>query len=329
MNDCAPLVSVCIPTYNRAASTLQAVQSALAQTYPNLEVVAVDDASSDETMAKLATLRDERLTVHRNERRLGQIANRNRSVELASGELIKFLDSDDLLAPECVAAMGAVMTSNPGVGLVFCRRRLVTEGRPTPGAEQWAKTYRTLHEGFGHLDAINDGGEMLRTWLASGAHANWIGEPTTVMVRRRVLVSSGGFDPRTPLTPDIGLWGRILARADVGFIDDELVCYRVGIGVESETTAGLAGHRSWLERLWTLEALAADSVAAGRFPEIQTLLADARREALRTALKLGRGGGGQRYPLAPFLSYARARAGTLTGRSLAVAQLSRTIEVNT
>ena len=93
-----PLVSVCIPTYNRAATACEAVRSALAQTYSDLEVV-VDDASDDETCEPLRALEDPRVVLYRNAQRLGQVGNRNRTIELANGEFVKFLDSDDALEP--------------------------------------------------------------------------------------------------------------------------------------------------------------------------------------------------------------------------------------
>jgi len=326
MHDDSPLVSICIPTYNRASSVLQAVRSALAQTYLNLEVIVSDDASLDDTCVLLNRIEDPRLVVRRNARRLGQVANRNRNLQLARGELIKFLDSDDSLDPSCVRDMSMALVDHPSVGLAFCRRRLVIDRRPTPDVNRWIQTYRNLHHAFGDLSPTNEGRKLLETWLTAAAsssanwtRANWIGEPTAVMVRRRVLEACGGFDERTRLAPDIGLWLRVMARSDVAFIDAELVNYRVNTGSStSESEAASSGRRSWLERLWTLEALAADPKVTNTFPALLPVLAGARREAFRTVTKLGRGAEGRRYPISPYGRYLAARSGTLLGRSLAV-----------
>ena len=301
-----PLVSICIPTHNRAADAERAVASALAQTYENIEIVVVDDNSSDDTSVRIRALADERVRLHINPRRLGQVGNRNRSIELAQGTLIKFLDSDDLLEPECVSLMSAPLERDPGVGMAFCRRRLIVDDAPAPAVAHWIETYGAVHAAFGTLGLVNDGALMLREWLGAGLHDNWIGEPTAVMVRRSVLAASGGFDARTALTPDLGLWARIMARTNVAFIDRELVAYRVGIGANSETVAGLASGRNWLEHLWTLEALYADAYIAEMFPELRRVRADARREAFRTTLRAGRTASG-RYPVRPYLGYLAAR----------------------
>jgi glycosyltransferase involved in cell wall biosynthesis len=104
------LVSVIIPTYNRAAYLIEALESAKAQTYPLKQIVIVDDGSSDETAARMSELKD--VEYHRQERR-GQGAARNYGLQFARGEYIASLDSDDLWDPdflsysvECIEAHG-------------------------------------------------------------------------------------------------------------------------------------------------------------------------------------------------------------------------------
>jgi glycosyltransferase involved in cell wall biosynthesis len=312
MSDGPPLVSICIPTYNREASVARAVVSALGQSYNPIEVVVVDDASTDDTCAKLRELDDGRLRLHRNARRLGQIANRNRAVALCRGELIKFLDDDDTLEPDCVALMAGPLCECQAVGLAFCRRMLAAADEPSPEVNRWIAEYGDLQTSIEPLEPVMDGPALLRRWIAAGLARNWIGEPTAVMARRDVILASGGFDHRTRLTGDMGLWARIMAHHDVAFIDLELATFQVGIGGGSETSASLRGNGSWLNRLWMLEALAADETVAKSVPELGPALHWARREAWRTTLKLGRSRG-QRYPLAPYARYVLARAEALAG----------------
>jgi glycosyltransferase involved in cell wall biosynthesis len=92
-------------TCNHAKYVEEAVDSALAQTHSNLELVVVDDASDDGTPEILAAYSDPRVRLFKNPRRLGQADNRNRAVDLSRGELIKFLDDDDVLDPTCVSRL--------------------------------------------------------------------------------------------------------------------------------------------------------------------------------------------------------------------------------
>src|SRR5437899_12562971 len=99
-----PSVSICIPTYNGAAHLAPCLESALNQTWTDFELLIVDDASSDDTVAitEACAARDRRVRVARNPRNLGLVGNWNRCLELAKGTWIKFLFQDDLLSPACL-----------------------------------------------------------------------------------------------------------------------------------------------------------------------------------------------------------------------------------
>lgn len=94
-----PLISVILPTYNRIITLPRAVDSVLHQTYPCLELIIVDDGSSDGTQEYVKGLQDKRVIYHRNECNMGPSAARNAGVELARGEYIAFQDSDDEFFP--------------------------------------------------------------------------------------------------------------------------------------------------------------------------------------------------------------------------------------
>src|SRR5919108_386145 len=111
-------VSVVIPTYNRAHTVLDAVWSVLTQRFRDLELVVVDDGSTDDTAARLAAVDDPRLQVIMG-RHAGVSAARNLGVAKASGELVAFLDSDDLWHPEKLACEVAFLTRHPEVDAVF------------------------------------------------------------------------------------------------------------------------------------------------------------------------------------------------------------------
>lgn len=96
-----PLVSVLMTCYNREEFIAEAIESVLASTYTNFELIIVDDCSSDKTMeiARHYEAADKRIRVYRNEKNLGDYFNRNKAAEYAKGEYLKYLDSDDIIYP--------------------------------------------------------------------------------------------------------------------------------------------------------------------------------------------------------------------------------------
>ena len=115
----APRVSVCIPSYKGAATIGEAIQSVLGQTFRDFELIVVDDASPDDTMAVVRAFGDPRLRCFVNPTNLGPQANWNRCLELAQGRYIKLLPHDDLLHPECLQQQVRVLKKElvqpPGV----------------------------------------------------------------------------------------------------------------------------------------------------------------------------------------------------------------------
>jgi glycosyltransferase involved in cell wall biosynthesis len=149
-----PLLSVVIPTWNRARLVAEAVESALAQGEGRVEVVVVDDGSTDGTAEELARRFGRRIVLLRRPRRGGVGAARNAGVARASGELIAFLDSDDLWLPGKLDAELALFGRFPEAEAVVSDSLTFVEGEPAP---------RTWFE-------ING----LRA--ASGGRARWLGE---------------------------------------------------------------------------------------------------------------------------------------------------------
>jgi Glycosyl transferase family 2 len=110
-----PLVSVLLTTYNREAYVASAIESVLAQTFTDFELVVVDDGSTDRTVEIARTYEglDARVRVVVNPHNIGQFENRNQAAELARGTLLKYHDSDDLMYPHCLAVMVPMLLSEP------------------------------------------------------------------------------------------------------------------------------------------------------------------------------------------------------------------------
>jgi glycosyltransferase involved in cell wall biosynthesis len=263
-----------MPAYQAAAWIGDAIESALAQTWQNFELIVVDDASSDSTLAVARSYDDRRLRVEANPRNLGQARNHNRAVEFSRGTYVKFLHADDRLAPDCLEAMVAPAEEDPGVGLVFSARDVVVENDDEIA---WSAEYADLHERFRGLARINDGRFLFDQLVDAGLKDNWIGEPTAVLVTRRALEAAGGFNVHVHQVVDLDLWLRIMVGHRVGFVDRPLCTYRRH--AQSVSAANGRSEGGWLDRLWLFEGLLA--AEAPRRAQIKSL----RREALYRAAR--------------------------------------------
>ena len=199
-----PTVSVVIPCFNYARYLEQAVRSVLAQPGVQVEVIVVDDCSTDDSLAiahRLAA-QDERIRVLANAVNRGPVETFNRGLDVALGEYVVRLDADDLLTPGSLQRATAVMQHLPAVGLVYGHPLHFRHGRGP------ART-----EATGWL--VWDGPEWLAARCASGD--NVITSPEVVM-RRSVLDRVGGQRPLAH-THDMEHWLRIAAHADVAYLE--------------------------------------------------------------------------------------------------------------
>ncbi len=238
----------------------------------------VDDASQDGTLEQVRAISDRRLRVVANPHNLGNAANRSRAIRLAEGEFVKFVDQDDWIAPVCLAEHVRVMDTAPHVGLTCSRRAIHLEGPETPEVAAWLARYRDLHGPLGPLGEVNSGTELLARQIAAGPFENFLGEPSSMMIRRAVLERSALFNRRLAQMLDVDLWIRLMAFADVGFLDAELATRSLSPATASE--ANRARHRHWLDGLWLLEGLSEFPEIWRRFPRLAELRRTERRSLL-------------------------------------------------
>jgi glycosyltransferase involved in cell wall biosynthesis len=300
-----PLVSICIAAFNAGPWIGEAIESALAQTWPRIEVVVCDDASTDDTLAVARSFSDQRIHVHTNRTRLGKSRNQNRAIGLSSGSYVKFLHADDKLNPTCLEEMVAVALEDERIGLVFAARDVEVEGDVDP---DWSRKYARPHEGFTTLERINEGRSLFKQLLRRGLDENWIGEPSAVMVSRRALERSGYFSERIHQIDDLDLWLRILLEHQAAFIDRPLCVYRRH--GESSTSSNQRRGRDWLDRVWVLDGLLAEALDPDDREEVERLRRAALRRAARSQLgRLARGRFDAQLPL-----YLSRRAAALRRR---------------
>ena len=193
-----PLVSVCVPTYNGVRHLRECLDSVLSQTLKEMEIIAVDDHSSDGTWPLLLeyAARNPLIRVFRNEANLGLVGNWNRCLSLARGKWVKFVFQDDGLTPTCLERMVLAGEESQAL-LTVCRRRFVFESVP----DSLQKTYRKYQE-EASLDAVSQGHRTLSPEAFADAvlrlnGVNFIGEPTAVMIHRDAITRFGSFRPES------------------------------------------------------------------------------------------------------------------------------------
>jgi glycosyltransferase involved in cell wall biosynthesis len=308
----SPRVSIAIPVYNGADTIRQTVESALAQTYSDLEVVVVDNASTDGTAEIVASFDDPRIRLHRNPTNLGFLPNHDLSFQLARGEFIKPLHADDRLLAPCVERMLEVFDAHERVGLVFAPRRIELADEANPELVEWRELFARPDRNFSSLEEVNDGRRLLGEYLRAGIPDNWVGEPSCLMLRRSAVARIGLFSPKVNALNDLDMSIRMLAVSDVGFIDEELSVYRREIGSLIHELKG----REWLDRLWMLEGLAALPGVPEAVPELGPALGRERAEVARRLVRFAR-----RQPdvlpekLRDLGRYAAYRAAVAAGRA--------------
>ena len=216
-------VSVIIPTFNRSATIVDAVQSVMDQTHGSIEIIVVDDGSTDDTVAKLKEF-SSRITLLRQANE-GPSAARNHGVKAATGEILAFLDSDDTWLPEKIERQVALMEGcDKEMACCICNAS-IDNG---PNAQ---KTDSFLVSGI--RPALNEG-----IWLnpAEVLSSRFILFNQVAAIRRDAFVRLGGYDKRLRLLEDYDLALRLAARGGVwGIISSPLVIKRndtCGIGVE-------------------------------------------------------------------------------------------------
>jgi glycosyltransferase involved in cell wall biosynthesis len=206
-----PLVSVVIPAYNRAGEIGRAIDSAFNQTYRPIEVVVVDDGSIDNTAAVVAGYPEVRYYRQENQ---GASRARNRGVELARGEYIAFLDSDDLWVKNKLELQMelALHLHAPVLG---ARKKYVT------GAAGINPDALVKANGYHFLTFKR---QLKRTWIV----------PSTVVVRKDYFQRFSGFDPRLKIAEDWDLWLKMAHNAPIPRMDAVLTYNFVTQGSLSE-----------------------------------------------------------------------------------------------
>jgi glycosyltransferase involved in cell wall biosynthesis len=226
------LVSVVIATYNMAAYLPLAVRSALEQTYQDVEVLIVDDGSTDGTRGIVGPLLEDRRVKYLYQENKGQAAAKNHGIREARGEYIAFLDADDVWVREKLEQQIPLFLRSPAVGVVYSKLAFINEA----GEETGISDYELFR------------GRVSGPLLIS----NFVGFGTSV-VRRRCFERLGIFDESMKMGIDYDLWLRFSTEFEFDYVDRPLLRYRVWSGQMSNNCrgrylSGIATMRRFLQK---------------------------------------------------------------------------------
>ncbi len=219
-----PKVSVCMPCYNRQDYVGQAIESVLAQSFSDFELLIADNCSEDNT-AKIAqeyAAKDQRITFIQNPRNIGICSSLNSLLLKAKGQYIKFCFSDDLLAPECLKVFVGIMDKNPDVSLITSFSKFIGDSSEIRG--------ESFFPGVGLLD----GEKYQKDLLING---NWVGNMSCVMIRHKDLHIGLFSHILRYWSGDHEMWMRLLGLGDAYVVPEILSFIRSHKGQESSIHA--------------------------------------------------------------------------------------------
>ena len=207
-----PLVSVLMTSYNRQKYIAEAIESVLASTYKNFELVIVDDDSKDNTVAVARSYeqKDDRVKVFENEKNLGDYHNRNKAASYASGKYVKYLDSDDFMYPHCLQVMVTAMEQFPDAG--YGLSGVYDSKKPFPICLSPHDAYIEHFYSFGHFNRA----------------------PGSAIILKKAFDEAGGFTGNR-MIGDNELWFKLSMYYSLVKFPRDLIWTRLHEGQESQS----------------------------------------------------------------------------------------------
>jgi glycosyltransferase involved in cell wall biosynthesis len=237
----SPKVSVIIPNFNHDRYLAQRIDSVLNQTFGDLEIIILDDASTDSSHAVLARYYTKpRVHIAVNTRNSGSAFPQwNRGIEMARGEYVWIAESDDSSQPRFLETLISILDENPQLGLAYCRSKLIdTNGAELGDSLAWTAD---LHPQRWTANFCNCGRDELRNFLTC---KNTIPNASAVLSRRSVWQQVAPVDASFKLCGDWLHWGKMLLVSDLAYVSQPLNLWRTG---SSNSRSALPGAQEWEE----------------------------------------------------------------------------------
>jgi glycosyltransferase involved in cell wall biosynthesis len=225
------LISVIIPSFNRSKDLKKALESVFVQTYTNLEIIIVDDASTDDTQSLIKDIIDPRIIYVRHSHNQGGGAARNTGIGKASGEYIAFLDSDDVwISDKLEEQINLFHQLDSSYGVVYCSLQVYESG-------QKKEIFQAKYSGF-----------FLYELLAK----NYIGTLSSVLIRKKYLQEVKGLDPFLKSCQDWDLYIRLMKICQFAYVEKPLVEYYINkldaVRISNNRKSIIHGHELFFNK---------------------------------------------------------------------------------
>ena len=227
------LVSICIPTFNGSEFITEAMDSAISQSYPNLEIIVSDDDSDDNTLEIIETYKTQTeipiYIYHHKPQGIG--ANWNHCIQKANGVYIKFLFQDDILLPNCIEEMVKVLEADQTIAIVASKREFIIEDSYlNEETKIWINSYR---DNEANLDLPKENGlsildkQIFRSKKFFESPRNKVGEPSNILFRKKTIKEIGYFREDLKQILDYEFYYRALKNNRIAILQNVLVKFRL------------------------------------------------------------------------------------------------------
>lgn len=223
-----PEVSICIPIYNGSQYLRTCLSSAISQTHEDIEILAIDDGSTDNSVEiiKEFARHDSRVRVLRNSNNLGLVGNWNQCITQSRGKWIKFLFQDDVIEANCVQKMvdAGERTQRP---LVIARRDFIYEEVPRAIVEEYQKFTTTISMDNAAAGQVDLSPEFVSRLALRFRSANFIGEPTSTLISRAIFERIGLFNSAIIQLCDLEFFLRVGTNYGLAYVPETLTHFRI------------------------------------------------------------------------------------------------------
>lgn len=211
-------VSITIPTYNRSRYISEAIESAINQSYKDIEIIVIDNYSTDNTeevVKGFKEFKDKGVQYIKNATNIGMMGNWNKCIEVSTGELLLILGDDDILYPNFVEESVSVFSKYPNIGFTFAHINKVDKDGNLLTKWGYQFTPAGLIKGIDYL-------------LDTAKYSSCLTNSSSVVMNKKVFKEIGEFEaPLSQNTFDFNMWIKIANKFDIYFIDKILSDYRI------------------------------------------------------------------------------------------------------
>jgi glycosyltransferase involved in cell wall biosynthesis len=227
------VVSVCIPVYNGGKYLRDCLESIVGQTYTKLEILILDDGSSDNSIAIAENFAriDSRVKLVINRVNLGLAGNWLQCIELATGKWIKFLFQDDLMQPQCVEKMLAACVQYKSPVCICSREFLIENSASDVLKNFFSKEVYKLEDKYPQPGYLAP--DVIATLAAQNLFTNFVGEPITLLFEKKLVQAYGSYNKDLVQLIDYEFALRLSLNVGSCFLPDKLVSFRVHSSSES------------------------------------------------------------------------------------------------